>query len=72
MEAAGEGTAFDEEFDLEARDQYFVERPDDEFILTDGQNAHVSRPSQQRDASQAHHMPNHHYMLARPLASRGR
>jgi hypothetical protein len=41
MEAAGEGPAFDKEVNLEARQQNFVERPDDQFILTDGQNAHV-------------------------------
>jgi hypothetical protein len=42
MEAPGEGPALDKEVDLEARQQYVVERSDDELILTDGQNPHVS------------------------------
>ena len=41
METPGQRPAFDKEVDLEARQQHFVERPDDQFILTDGQNAHV-------------------------------
>ena len=41
VETTGEGPAFDKEVDLEARQQHFVERPDDQFVLTDGQNAQV-------------------------------
>ena len=41
METPGEGPAFDKEVNLEARQQYFVERSDDQFILTDGQNAQL-------------------------------
>jgi hypothetical protein len=41
VEATGEGPALDQEVNLEARQQDLVERPDDQFILTDGENAHV-------------------------------
>ena len=41
MKTPGEGPAFDKEVNLEARQQYFVERPDDQFILTNGQNAQL-------------------------------
>ena len=41
MKTPGEGPAFDKEVNLEARQQYFVERPDDQFILTNGQNAQI-------------------------------
>jgi hypothetical protein len=41
MKTPGKGPAFDKEVDLEARQENFVERPDDQFILTNGQNAHV-------------------------------
>ena len=41
METPGERPAFDKEVNLEARQQYFVERPDDQFILTNGQNAQI-------------------------------
>ena len=41
METPGQRPAFDKEVNLEARQQYFVERSDDQFILTNGQNAHV-------------------------------
>src|SRR5437762_3745388 len=41
METPGEGAAFDQKVDFEARQQDVVERADDQLILTDGQNAHV-------------------------------
>ena len=41
VKTPGEGPAFDKEVNLEARQQYFVERPDDQFILTNGQNAQI-------------------------------
>jgi hypothetical protein len=36
MEAPREWPLFDDELDLEARQQDFVEHPDDQFVLTDG------------------------------------
>ena len=42
METPGEGPAFDKEVDLEARQEHLVERSDDQFILTDSQNAHIN------------------------------
>ena len=41
VETPGERPAFDEEVDLEAGQQHVVERADDEFVLTDGNDAHV-------------------------------
>ena len=38
----GEGPAFDKEVNLEARQEHLVERPDDQFILTNGQNAQIN------------------------------
>jgi hypothetical protein len=42
VETPGEGPAFDKKVDLEARQEHLVERSDDEFILTNGQNAQIS------------------------------
>ena len=36
VEAPRERPAFDDELDLEAGQQDFVEHPDDQFVLTDG------------------------------------
>jgi hypothetical protein len=40
MQAPGERLALDDEFDLEAGQQDFVEHPDDQFVLTDGETPH--------------------------------
>ena len=42
VEAPRERLALHQEFDLEAREQDLVERANDQLILTNGQNAHVS------------------------------
>jgi hypothetical protein len=44
VEPPGERTALDEEIDLEAREQDGIQRADQQFVLTDGQHAHV-RPA---------------------------
>ena len=36
VEATGHRTAFNDEFDLVARQQDFVEHPDDQLVLADG------------------------------------
>ena len=36
VEAAGQWSRLDDEFDLEARQQDLVEHPDNQFVLTDG------------------------------------
>ena len=38
--AAGERAVLDDELDLEAGQQDFVEHPDDQLVLTDGQTSH--------------------------------
>ena len=45
MEPTGEGPAFDEEIHLEGRQQYVVQGANDQLVLTDGKDAHVSRAS---------------------------
>jgi len=41
VQPAAGGLALDDELDLEARQQDFVEHPNDEFVLTDCQTAHL-------------------------------
>ena len=48
VEAAGEGLALDEELDLEAGQQDFVQHPDDQLGLTDGQAPHRIDQSRRR------------------------
>jgi hypothetical protein len=43
VKAAGGRLALDDELDLEARQQNFVEHPDDEFVLADGKTPHRVR-----------------------------
>src|SRR5262245_49284954 len=40
LEAPRQGPLLDDELDLEAGQQDFVEHPDDQFVLTDGQTPH--------------------------------
>ena len=45
VEAPGQGAAFHKEIHLEAREQHVVQRANDQLVLTDGEDAHVSRAS---------------------------
>ena len=64
VETPGERPAFDKEVNLEARQQDFVERSDDQLILTDGENAHVSRPARTAPARQGVHAKPRLYACA--------
>ena len=55
VQPARERPAFDEKVDLEARQEDFVEGPDDQLVLTDSQNSHVSFPQGADPALRRHH-----------------
>ncbi len=62
VEAPGDRPAFHDEVHVEARQQDLVQGADDEFVLADGENAHVSDPSSGLPLATAGcSCPNRHY-----------